>query len=169
MCLGRNRDAASRTACHSIIPNQFVSSTLILASGPLSEPVIHFIVEELMKDGQGLSAAWGTHSDLPHRCRQGCNFSSLSAKSRRETYFRKNSSHLNGPNFFWESISCCSYVTVSSGTSAVTSCASVSERIHSSSWNWFEVGSFVFLQKHQLCVEQEAALFRQVSCRPLDS
>ena len=39
--LGRNRIAASRTACHSIIPYQFFSSTLILASGPLSEPVIH--------------------------------------------------------------------------------------------------------------------------------
>ena len=38
---GENRDAASRTACHSVIPKQFFSSTLILASGPLSEPVIH--------------------------------------------------------------------------------------------------------------------------------
>ena len=33
-----------------------------------------FIVEKLMEDGQGLSAAWSTHSDLPHRSRQGCNF-----------------------------------------------------------------------------------------------
>ena len=41
VCLGRNRDTASRTACHSIIPKQFFSSTLILASNPLSEPVIH--------------------------------------------------------------------------------------------------------------------------------
>ena len=38
---GRNHDAASRTACHSVIPKQFFSSTLILASGPLSEPVVH--------------------------------------------------------------------------------------------------------------------------------
>ena len=41
VCLGRNRDAASRTAFHSIIPKQFFSSTLILANSPLSEPVIH--------------------------------------------------------------------------------------------------------------------------------
>ena len=41
LCLGRNRDAASRTACHSIIPKQFFSSTLILANGPPNEPVIH--------------------------------------------------------------------------------------------------------------------------------
>ena len=28
-----------------------------------------------MKDGQGLRATFGTHPDLPHRGRQGCNFS----------------------------------------------------------------------------------------------
>ena len=38
---GRERNAASRTACHPIIPKQFFSSTLILVSGPLSEPVTH--------------------------------------------------------------------------------------------------------------------------------
>ena len=41
VCLGRNRGAASRTTFHSIIPKHFFSSTLILACGPLSEPVIH--------------------------------------------------------------------------------------------------------------------------------
>ena len=42
-----------------------------------TERVCHpFIVDELMKDGQGLSTASGTHSYLPHRSRQGCNFSS---------------------------------------------------------------------------------------------
>ena len=93
-----------------------------------------------MKDGQGPSTTWGTHSDLPHRSRQGCNFSSLSARSRRETYFRKNSPIWMGRTFLG-STSCCSYVTLSSGTSVVTSCASVNERIHSSSSNCFEVGS----------------------------
>ena len=62
---------------------------------------------------------------------------------------------------FLGSTSCWSYVTLSSGMSVVTSCASVNERIHSSS-NCFVVGSFS-LQKHQLRVEQEAALSRQVS------
>ena len=41
-------------------------------------------------------------------------------------------------------------MTLSSGTSVVTSCASVSERIHSPSSNCFEVGSFSF--------------FRNISC-----
>ena len=59
-------------------------------------------------------------------------------------------------------------MTLSSGTSVVTSCASVSERIHSSSSNCFVVGSFSVFRKHQWCVEQEAALFRQVSWHPLD-
>ena len=38
-------------------------------------------------------------------------------------------------------------MTLSSGTSAVISCASVSERIHSSSSKCFEVGSFSFIKK----------------------
>ena len=46
------------------------SSTLILASGSFSEPATH-----LMKDGKGLGATLGPNSDLPHRCREGCNFS----------------------------------------------------------------------------------------------
>ena len=51
---------------------QFFSSTLILASGPMSEPVIHSSWRsDLTKNGQGLSA----NSDLPHRSREGCNFS----------------------------------------------------------------------------------------------
>ena len=66
---------------------------------------------------------------------------SLSARSRRETYFRKNSPIGMGRTFR-ESASRCSYVTLSSGTSVMTSCASVSERIHSSSLDCFEVVSF---------------------------
>ena len=58
-------------------------------------------------------------------------------------------------------------MTLSSGTSAVTSCASVSERIHSSSSNCFEVGSFLLPLEHELRVEEETALFRQVSRRHL--
>ena len=43
---------------------------------------------------------------------------------------------------FLGSTSCWSYVTLSFEMSVVTSCASVSERIHSSSSNCFVVGSF---------------------------
>ena len=34
----------------------------------------------------------GINSELPHRCRERCDFC-------RDTYFRKNSPHSNGPNF----------------------------------------------------------------------
>ena len=74
---------------------------------------------------------------------------SLRAKSRRETYFRKNSPTRTGRTFLG-STSCRSYVTLSSAMSVVASCASVSERIHSSSSNCFGVGSFSF--------------FRNISC-----
>ena len=43
----------------------------------------------------------------------------------------------------------------------MTSCASVVIELHRGR-------VFLFLQEHQLYVEQEAALFRQVSCHPLD-
>ena len=93
--------------------------------------------------------------------------SSLSARSRRETYFRRNSP-IRVDRTFIGSTSCWSYVTLSSGMSVVTSCASVSERIHSSSSNCFVVGPLPFWRKNQLRVEQEAALFQQVSRGPLD-
>ena len=67
---------------------------------------------------------------------------SLRARSRRENYFRKSSS-------IWTT--CWSYVTLSSGTSAVISCASVIERIHSSSSNSFVVGPFSFF-RNMSCV-----------------
>ena len=50
-----------------------------------------------MKDDQGLSTAWGTHSDLPHRGRQGCNFSRQ--KSPRDI-LPQELSNLGGPDFF---------------------------------------------------------------------
>ena len=114
-----------------------------------------------MKEFQGLSATWSAHSDLPHR-----SSPSLSAKSRRDTYFRKNSPTRTGRTFLG-STSCWSYVTLSSAMSVVASCASVSERIHSSSSNCFVVGSFFFLLEHQLHVEQKATFFRKVSRGPI--
>ena len=52
--------------------------------------------------------------------------------------------------------------------SAVTACASVRDRIHSSSLNSFCCGDNFFLQEHELCVEEEALLFWKISCGPLD-
>ena len=78
VCFGRNRAAASRTACHS--------STLVLASGPLREPCHPFIMEQL-KMAQCLSA----HSDSAASIVRAAISPSLRAKSCRETSFRKNS------------------------------------------------------------------------------
>ena len=94
-----------------------------------------------MKDGKSLGATFGTHSNLPHQSRQGCNFSLTEGEKSPRDILPKELPDLNGPNFLG-STSCCSCVTLSSGTSVVISCASVSERIHSSSSNCFEVGSF---------------------------
>ena len=52
-----------------------------------------------MKDGQGLSAARGTHSDLPHRGRQGCNFSLTERQKPPRDTFPQELLHLDGPNF----------------------------------------------------------------------
>ena len=41
VCLGRKREAASRTSFHSIMPTQFFSSTLILARGSVRDPEAH--------------------------------------------------------------------------------------------------------------------------------
>ena len=121
-----------------------------------------------MKDGQGFSAAWCTHSDQPHRSRQqGCNFSLSERQKSPRDILPQELSPLEWAELLWGRPLRCSHMTLSSGMSAVTSFASVSERIHSSPLNCFEVRSFSLLQKHQLSVEQETSLFRQVSCRPL--
>ena len=49
-----------------------------------------------MKDGQGLSAVWGTHSDLPRRSRQGCNFSLTERQKPPHDTFPRELTHLNG-------------------------------------------------------------------------
>ena len=63
-----------RTAFHSIILKHFFID--FDAGHRSTKGACHpFIVEELMKDGESLSTALGTNSDLPHRSREGCNFS----------------------------------------------------------------------------------------------
>ena len=53
-----------------------------------------------MEDGQGLSAAWSANSICLIEVVKSAISSSLSAKSRRETYFRKNSPIWMGQTFF---------------------------------------------------------------------
>ena len=93
---------------------------------------------------------------------------SLSAKSRRETYFRKELLHLNGPNFLGVDLLLITHDAVFWDVGAVISCASVNDRIHSSSSNCFEDWVVLLLQEDELRIEEESALFRQISCRPLD-
>ena len=98
VCIWRNRDAASRTAFHSIIPKQFFSSTLILANGAL-RACPPFIVEELMENGHRRSATWSTNSDPPHRSREGCHFSLTECQELPRDVFPQELAQLNGPNF----------------------------------------------------------------------
>ena len=98
-----------------------------------------------MEDGQGLSATWGANPDLPHRGREGGDLSFTEGQESPRHVFPQELSHLNGT--FLGSTSCWSYVTL---VSVVTTCASASERIPSSSSNSIEIGSFSF--------------FRNISC-----
>ena len=83
---------------------------------------------------------------MSYRCREGCNFSLAECQRSPRDVFPQKLSHLDGPNFlgvdagFWD--------------------------VALPSSNCFE--SFSFLPEHQVCVDQEAALFLQVSWRPLD-
>ena len=93
-----------------------------------------FIVEELMENGQGLSATWSANSDLPHRSRQGCNFSLTECQESPRDVFPQELFHLNGPNFLGVDV----FLLIRDAVfwvSVVASCASVSERIHPSSSN----------------------------------
>ena len=51
-----------------------------------------------MNDGQSLTAAWGTHSDLPDRSRQGCNVSLTECQESPRDVFPQELSYVNGPN-----------------------------------------------------------------------
>ena len=52
-----------------------------------------------MQDGQCLGATWGTHSDLPHRCRERCHFSLADGQKSPRDAFPQELSHLDVPNF----------------------------------------------------------------------
>ena len=97
-----------------------------------------------MKNDQNLSTTWSTNSDLPHRSGQGCNFSLTECQELPRDVFPQKLSHLHGPNFLGVDV----LLVIRDA------CASVSERIHSSSSNCFEVGSFSFLRNIS-CVLRE--------------
>ena len=78
---------------------QFFSSTLVLVPRSTKGACHPSIVEGLMENGQGLSATWSTNSDLPHRSRQGCNFSPAECQVSPREVFPQELSQLNGPNF----------------------------------------------------------------------
>ena len=77
----------------------------------------------------------GSNSELP--------FTFTEREEPPRDVFPQEFGHLDGPDW--------SYMTLSSGTSAVISCASVIERIHSSSSNCFKVGSYSFF-KNMTCL-----------------
>ena len=90
------------------------------------------------------------NSDLPHRSRQGCNFSLTERQKSPRDILPQKLTNLNGTNFLGVDLFLLVRDTVSWDVS-----------LESSSSNCFEV-------RHQLRIEQEAALFRQVSRGPLD-
>ena len=121
-----------------------------------------------MKGGQGFIAAWRTHSDLPHRGRQGCDFSLTERhKPPRNVFLPKLPSHLKGPNLLRINILLVIHDTVfwDVGGDLLRFCQRADPLVIV---KLPRVRVFLYLKKHQLRVEQEAALFRQVSRGPLD-
>ena len=102
-------------------------------------------------------------ADLPHRSRQCCNLSLAEGQESPRDAFPQELSQLNGPNFlgvglllvirdafFWDV-----------GSDFLRFPLVVVVKLLRG------LAFFFFLQEHQLRVEQEAALFWQVSCCPL--
>ena len=53
-----------------------------------------------MKEANASAPPGGTHSDLPHRSRQGCNFSLAEHQKSPRDILLQELYHLNGPNCF---------------------------------------------------------------------
>ena len=132
------------------MPKQFFSSTLILASGSFRDPEAHLSYMSWWQMASVSAPPW----EPPPSCRiaavTGAISPSLSAGSRLQTYFRRNSFIWMGRTFVG-STSLWSWVRQASGISAATSCASVRDRIHSLSSIIFVVGSFPFF-RNMSCV-----------------
>ena len=161
VCLGRNRDAASRTAFRSIIPKQFFSSILILTSGSL-------ILSSTHRGGaDGRCPRPQRRPDCQLQS-EGCNFSFTERQMSPRDVFLQEFSHPQGPNFlgvnvllvtrdaiFWDVSR--DFLRFRQRVDPLVVIELLRCRI------------FHLLQEHQLRIEQEAALFRQVSRGPLQA
>ena len=143
-CFGRRQLAEFRAALRSVSGKLSPLSTWILACGLSSVPDAHSSKMSWWKIASASAPPW----EPPLSCRIAVRVEIsplLSARSRLETYFRRNSSIWMGRTFAG-STSLWSWVRRSSGISAATSCASVRDRNYSSSSNIFVVGSFAFFR-----------------------
>ena len=117
-----------------------------------------------MEDGQGLSSTWSANSDLPHRSREGCDLSFTEGKELLRDAFPQELSRLNGPNFlgvnvllvvrdavFWDLSR--DILRLCQRADPLVVVKLLRSRV------------LLLLKKHQLRVEQEAALLQQVSRR----
>ena len=124
-------------------------------------------MKELMKDGESVSAALGTTSELAHRCRESCDFSFTEREQPPRDILPQEFSQLNAPNFyrvnrllvtqdavFWDVR--CDFLRFRYRTDPLV----IIELFRS--WVLF------FLQEDKLRVEEESAFFRQLACRPLN-
>ena len=104
-------------------------------------------------------------SELPHRCRESCSFSFAEREEPPRDILPQEFTHLRGPNFCWVNRLLVIQDAVFWDVSGVflrfrqrTDPLVIIELLR----GWV----FLFLQEQQLRVEEEAALFRQVSRRP---
>ena len=84
-----------RARFHSIIPKEFdFDSGKRFGQGSRCP----FVTEELMKDGEDLITTWVPNTELPHRCRETCDFSFAEAP---EVVVRHTSARIQmGRTFF---------------------------------------------------------------------
>ena len=115
-----------------------------------------------MEDGQGFGATRSAYySDLPHRSRQGCNFSFAERLEPCETYFQEFT-HLYETNFLGVHVLLvvCDAVLWDVSCYFLSFCQRPDPLVIIKLFRgWF----FLLLQEHHLYVEWKAALFREVS------
>ena len=93
---------------------------------------------------------------------------SLSARSHRETYFRKDSRHLNGPNFFLVN----RLLDIQDAVFRDVRCDFLRFRQRTDPLiiiELFRGWVLLLLQEDELRVEEESAFFRQIASRPHNS
>ena len=99
-CVRRRLLAQFLTALHAIIPKQFLSSTFIRAESAFDEPVAH---SSKMSRWKMAGASAPPCEPAPTRLiavMRAAISPSLRVKSRLETYFRHELSHLDGSHLF---------------------------------------------------------------------